>query len=266
MFPTQLGTAFMAQQVVSGTGVFNGSEYGRAKASISNADPNAVVRVSARLYGTAPNSYTIELYDAGAGITVPATTASQVGAQIRVTLRRSIEDGILATAAEVAAAINSARTGIVATYGGTGNGVVSAVGPQPITGTALGVDATIAGPDCSLVLYYLPVNTNGGLFYFEQEQSLVVRQFEAKFTVPGGTYTVSVERVNLNDNLEVISSESIPNYVWPGITALAPDIAYSDNNLYLHPRQALRVVTSGGGLPGIVRFDVRKTSGYPYGS
>jgi len=256
----------MVQQVVSGTGVFDGSEYGRAKGVITNVDPNAVVRVSARLYGTAPNSYTIELYDAGAGIDVPATTASQQGAQIRVTLRRSGELGILATAAEVASAVNNARTGVVATYGGTGNGVVSAASPQPITGTASGVDALIAGPNSELVLSYLPANTNGGFFYFEQEYTLAIRQFEAKFTVGGGTYTVTVERVNLNDNLEPVGAEAIPNYVWPAITSTEPDIAYSDGNLYLHPRQALRVMTSGGGLPGIVRFDVRRVSGYPYGS
>ena len=265
MFPTALGKSFMAQQVVSGTGVFDGSEYGRAKGTVTNADPDAVVRISARLYGTAPNAYTIQFVDAGTGVAVPATTVEQVGALIRVVLRRTVELGIVATASEVAAAINNAPTGIVATYGGTGNGVVSAMSAQSINNDESGVDAVISGPSSERVLYYLPVNENGGFFYFEQEETLSIRQFEAKFVVSSGTYTVSVERVNLNSNLEIESTESIPNFVWESITASRPDIAYADNNLYLHPRQALRVITSGGGLSGIVRFDARRTGGYPYG-
>lgn len=266
MYPVALGQTFMAQQSVSGTGVFDGTEYGRAKGVVTNADPNAVVRVSARLYGPAPNSYTIAFLDAGSGITVPATTVRQTGSAIEVTLRRSIELGLLATAAEVAHAINTTQTGIVATYGGTGNGVVDAVAAQPITGTASGVDSLISGPNGEMIRTYLPVNQNGGFFYFEQPVTLVIRQFEAKFTLASGTYTVTVERVNLNENLEPLSTEAIPNYVWEGITAARPDIAYSDNNLYLQPYQALRVLTSGSGLPGVVRFDARRVSGYPYGS
>lgn len=266
MYPIALGNTFMAQQSVSGTGVFNGSEYGRAKGHVANADPNAVVRISARLYGVAPNSYLIQFVDAGAGIEVPATTVQQTGALIQVTLRRSISLGLLATAAEVADAINRTTTGIVATYGGTGNGLVAAMAAQAITNDALGVDALISGPGSEVVRYQLPANVSGGFFYFEQTQTIAIRQFEAKFVLASGTYTVTVERVNLNANLEPVSGEAIPNYVWEGITAARPDIAYSDNNLYLHPYQALRVLTSGPGLSGVVRFDARKVSGYPYGS
>lgn len=266
MYPIALGKTFMAQQVVSGTGVFNGTEYGRAKGVVTNADPNAVVRISARLYGTAPNSYTIAFVDAGAGVSVAATTVTQEGPAIRVTLRRSGELGLLATAAEVASAINRSSTGIVATYGGTGNGTVTAMAAQAITNTASGADSVIAGPSNEQVLTYLPVNENGGFFYFEQEETLAIRQFEAKFTVGGGTYTVTVERVNLNDNLEPVSAEAIPVFVWEDITSTRPDTAYSGARIYLQPRQALRVTTSGGGLPGIVRFDAQRMAGYPYGS
>ena len=255
MYSLQNGRPFLVQQICSGTGTFNGTEYGRAKGVITNADPNAIVRISSRLYGVVPNAYTIEFYDAGAGVVVPATTASQNGAAIRVTLRRNAL-ALLATAAEVAAAINGTPTGIVAVYNGTGNGVVAAQAPMAITNSALGVDPAIRGPNDDQYLWYYPVNQNGGFFYFEQMRAITVRQFEALFTVGVGTFTVTVSRVNLNSNLEPIAGESVPVFVWSSLTSARPDIAVAEPGLSLLPMQALQVTTSGGGLSGLVRFEV----------
>jgi hypothetical protein len=152
----------------------------------------------------------------------------------------------------------------VAVYNGTGNGVVAAYGPAAANNSALGVDPAIRGANNEQYLYFVPANTSAGFFFFEQEETITVRQFEALFTVPGGTYTVTVYRVNLNSNYEPILSEAIPVFVWDGITTTRPDIAFSDVGIILHPAQALRVVVNGGGLPGVVRFDVRKGGRYPY--
>lgn len=265
MYPIQSGSPFLVQQVVSGTGVFDGTEYGRTKATIPNGDPNAVVLLSSRLYGVASNNYTIAFLDAGPGVTVAATTVTQVGVAISVSLRRSA-GALLATAAEVASAINVFFTGVAATYGGTGNGVVAALAATALNGginTALGVDPSIAGPNNERYSWYLPTNSNAGHFYFENEETIIVRQFEAIFTVPAGTYTVTVSRMNLNDNLSEIAGETVPVYVYNGLTTARPDTAFSDLGILIQPRQALKVVTSGS-FPGLVRFDVRKSARYPY--
>ena len=44
----------------------------------------------------------------------------------------------------------------------------------------------------------------------EQEQPVLVHQFEAKFDIAsGGPYTVTIKRVNLTPNLEPIAGEDI---------------------------------------------------------
>jgi hypothetical protein len=264
MYPIQTGNPFMVQQSVTGTGVFDGTEYGRMKGQVPNGNPNAVVRLSARLYGQAANAYTIRFMDMGAGVLVPATTVSQSGPAITVTLRRDPVGGILATANEVADAINRAPTGLAAIGGGTGNGVVSAYPTTLVNNVAVGVDPALRGPNANQYLWYLPVNDKGGYFYFEQQEALTVRQFQGTFTVPGGTQTVTVWRVNLNSALEPVTSEAIPVFVWDQLTSARPDISVSDVGILLLPQQALYVTTSGGGLPGVVRFDVRKDASYPY--
>jgi len=56
----------------------------------------------------------------------------------------------------------------------------------------------------------------------------------------------------------------VPVLVYDTLTSLKPDIAFTDVGILLHPGQGLRVTTSSGGLPGLVRFDVRKSAKYPY--
>jgi len=267
MYPIQNGLSFLVQQSVTGTGVFNGSEYGRAQgrfpfAALPNSDN--VVRISARLYGLEGNNYQLQLVDPGIGTNNPSTTAVIQGSRVVVTLRRSSGGGLLATAQEVADAINRARLGVGAWYEGTGNGVVAAQGATVINNVRSGVNSTQRGPNVEQYIWSLPINTNGGFFYFEQEQPVLVHQFESKFDIlSGGPHTVTVARVNLTPNLDPIAGESIPVFVWNQLTPTRPDISFSDVGILLHPLQALTVSTSTA-LTGVVRFDVRKSAGYPF--
>jgi hypothetical protein len=253
MYPVPLGINFVVSQQASGTGGFTGADYGRAKLTLTNADPNAVVRVASKLYGTPSNALTIELIDRGLGNTVTATTVQQIGSAIRVTLRRGSSGGILATAAEVAAALNAFTEyplPIGAAAGGDGTGIVSAV---TATALASGVNPTTS-PD---VFRWGLVNTNFGLFHFEQDASVQVRQIETKFTIASGTPTLTISRVPLNEAFEPITAEAIPLFVYDGLSNAKPDFSISDIELLVPRGWALQVVTSVA-LAGIVRMDVRR--------
>jgi len=267
MYPIQNGLSFLVQQSTVAGGAFTGAEYGRAIGRFPLAaapGANNVVRISARLYGLDGNAYRLQMVDPGSGVNNLATTVAEQGSTIVVTLRRSIAGGILATAQEVADAINRARLGVAAWYEGNGNAVVAPQAATLINNVRSGVNAALRGPDAQQYIWSLPAAVNGGFFYFEQEQPVVAHQFEAKFDIPsGGPFTVTVSRVNLTPNLEPIPSESIPVFVWDQLTPSRPDIAIADMGVTLHPLQALQVVTSSS-LTGIVRFDVRKSPSYPY--
>lgn len=196
---------------------------------------------------------TIELIDRGLGNTVTATTVQQIGSAIRVTLRRGSSGGILATAAEVAAALNAFTEyplPIGAVAGGDGTGIVSAVSA---TALASGVNPTTS-PD---VFRWGLVNTNFGLFHFEHDASVQVRQIETKFTIASGTPTLTISRVPLNEAFEPITAEAIPLFVYDGLSNAKPDFSISDIELLVPRGWALQVVTSVA-LPGIVRMDVRR--------
>lgn len=267
MYPIQTGQSFLVQQSVTTGGAFTGAEYGRAIGRfpfVAAPGDNTVVRISARLYGLDGNAYQLQLLDPGVGVNYPATTVTQQGSKVIVTLRRSAMGGLQATAQEVSDAINRARLGVAAWYEGNGNGVVAPQGALAINNLASGVNSALRGPNAEQYIWSLPTSTNGGLFYFEQEQPLLIQQFEAKFNVlSGGPYTVTVERVNLTPNLEPILPEAIPVFVWDLLTVSRPDIAIADMAVALHPQQALRVSTNTP-LTGVVRFDVRRLAGYPF--
>lgn len=310
MYPAAVGTSFVVQQEVSGSGQFNGAEYGRARATLPNGDSNAVVRVAARLFGTLANALLVELVDRGSGNTVAATTVEQVGTAIRVYLRRGASGSPLASAAEVAAAINDyaryTSVPVTAVAGGTGLGLCTAVAPTQLTGgrnswgfvsgRVWSSTATYAEGDDVMdqgVLYrslqnsntnhspgaspswwqayeradaatfrWKPANTNLGLFHFEHDRTLVLQQFEAKFTVPVGTHSVRLERVPLNQAFEPIDAEAIPDFVYPSLTTSStptsgPDITLADVSIKLPPRWAFRVITDVA-MAGVVRMDVRR--------
>lgn len=253
----------MVQQSVTGGGTFDGTAYGRALGRFPGPGGAAaanVVRISSRLMGALSNAYKLTLYDLGAGTNVPVTTAQLVGAQVLVTLRRTIMDGVLATAQEVASAINAAQLPVVASYELTGNGVVAPMVGTFIDNLTSGADAALRGPNANQFIWSLPSGDDGGLFYFENREDLIVPQFEALFSGFGaGAETVTISRENLDSNLEPISGESVPVFVWSSLTSVRPDIAFTGENIILHPYQALSVVVTGG-LSGVVRFDARRAA------
>lgn len=255
MYPVPLGSNFMVSQKASGSGAFTGADHGRARATVANADPNAVVRVAARRYGALANALTVEFVDQGAGNAVAATRVEQVGTALRVLLRRGASGSPLATAAEVAAALNAHApldgNPVGAVAGGTGGGVVASASPQALAG---GADPTTDG---RYVYRWAPANTNVGLFHVEQETPVLVRQLDAAFTVPSGTRTLTVSRAPLNAAYEADPAEAIPLFEYAGLTTAAPNIVASDMNWLLPPGWAL-VVTTSVALVGIVRFDFRR--------
>lgn len=107
-----------------------------------------------------------------------------------------------------------------------------------------------------------PTNTNLGLFHFEQDRTVILQQFEARFEVPAGTHSVRLERVPLNAAFEPIDSEAIPDFIYSTLTvaetmSTGPNVTLSDVVIKLPPRWAFRVVTDVA-MPGVVRMDIRR--------
>lgn len=311
MYPSAVGTSFIVQQQTSGTGRFLAAEYGRARVTIPNGDANAVVRIAAKLYGALGNSLTVEFVDRGSGIAVPATTISQTGPALRVVLRRLSGGAPLATANEVAAAINSfgAFTGtpVAAIAGGDGTGVCSGYIPQSLTGgkNPIGYPSTAVWAIGTTYLVDVDVLHNGGIyrslqgsnvghdpgtsptwwrfmpaqdgaffrwdklnatfgqFDFEQDATLVLRQFEAVFTVPSGTHRVDLIRCPMNTAYEPIASEGVGVFRYDTLTPTTPDIAVSDVRILL-PRGWCFLVVTDIALAGTVRLDMRREANFPY--
>lgn len=260
MYPIQTGNPFMVQQIVSGSGGFDGSDYGRATGIVTGSSGNNGLQLSARLYGAHGNDYTLQLVNAGAGVAVAGTTATQSGNNVIVSLRRTTS-AITATAVEVAQAINAIHCGLAARHTGTGLGVVAA---YPTTALMSGgYEPVLRGQPATQFLWTPAANVSAGLFFFEQEETITIRQFEAKFTISSGTHSVTVSRENLDERLQPIAAESIPVFAWDHLTSTNPDIAFSDVGIIVHQNQALKVVTPST-LAGTVRFDVRKGARYPY--
>lgn len=256
MYPSPLGTSFLVSQQVLGTGQFDGSEYGRARVTLANDALTDVVTVAARRYGSAANSYTIQLIDQGAGQVVSTTQVQQVGSAVRVYLRRAALGDPLATAAEVAAAINDfhrwSGQPLCARYEGTGADLCDAVAATPLTG---GADPAV---NDGVSFRWAPASDPDlGFFYFEQEVPMVVTQFEAAFTIAGGPNVLTISRVPLDSVLDPIQTEAIPLFVHSSLAAATPDVALSDIRFVLPPRWALLVETDAA-LPGVVRMDVRR--------
>jgi hypothetical protein len=264
MYPSAVGHKFMIQYAVSGTGGFDGTEYGRARRTVDpGLGPNAIVYFASKLYGTASNGLTIEYVDAGAGVVVSATTVTQVGAAIRVLLRRSAI-AVLATALEVAAAVNaftaysSPAFAIAARANGTGLSVVSAIGPLAFTG---GADPVREG---SQYLWTVPTNGNAGFVQLENPFPMWILGFSARFNVLlPGPFTVTVQRVRLEADLTPVLGEAVGIFVFSGLTPSAVDIAYTDVKQLVHPGQGLLITTSAP-LTGFFNIDVMRAAEFPY--
>lgn len=260
MYPVAIGS-YLVQQRVTGTGVYSALEFGRAKVTLPNGDPNAVVYVAAKAYGLGANALTISLVDLGAGITYPTTTVTQVGGVVTVTLQRDSIGGLQARAVDVADAINAFLafgTPLRARFGGTGLGIVAALAPLAFTG---GLDPVL-GPAyagaLTNVFKWTRDNLDAGFFFFEQETDLILRQLEFNFTGVGASLSLTVSRVNLDAGLEPIATEKVPFFEGT-ITPSAPDLAVSDVRVLLHPFQAVLVECAAA---GVARVDVARAGAF----
>jgi hypothetical protein len=263
MYPVLLGSSFQVQQVVSGTGVFDQTEQGRAGVTIGSG--SAQIKLKAKLLGTAPNALTVVFLDTGAGTTTILSVA-QVGTVITVKLGRTV-GGLTSTAVAVAQALNDfmAPPGfqqpLRATYGGDGSGIVQPTGsPAALTG---GIDPAI-DPSGTQFNYIWAPNTNGGFFYFENDDFLIIRDLQANFpTIGGGTSHLQFLRVNLDQGLNPIAGSGIPVFE-SDVSPAFPAIGVTDVRIPLLPFQALTVVFTVGSSAGTIRMIARREARFPY--
>lgn len=263
MYPTPLGLKYFVQQKISGTGTFDGTEYGRARRTVdSGVGANGIIAYAAKQLGTVGNALTIQYIDIGAGLTQAATQITQTGPVIKVILRRS-SGALLATATEVAAAINAAATNLDPAYAirarvtGTGSSVVAATSALAFTG---GADPTI---DRNQYFWNVPTNGNGGFFHFEQEYPIWLLGVSGNFNVVyDGEVTLNVDRVRLNDDF-TLQGESYSFFKYPCLTPNDGRISYTDVKQLVHPGQAIRVTLSVA-TAGYIGFDVMRAAEFPY--
>jgi hypothetical protein len=261
MYPINNGGTFLVQQAVP-AGVFDGTEVGRAGLAFDGpAAPDSRVLVRARRYGTAANAYGVVLADPGT--TGTTLRVEQAGTTITVRLVRT-GGGISTTAAEVAAAINAkarATPGFPlvadADPNGTGAGVVAAAPLTPLTG---GLDPGTW--DDVRGHYKWTFAGNGGLFYFEQEEAVFLRQVHVNLTIaPGASHVVRLWIVNLTPGLAPIPGERGPLIEGVTCTDTSPAFGVTDVRAPVLPGQALLVEADA---PGIVTCYVRREARFPY--
>ncbi len=256
MLQFDLGTTTCLQQKLSGTGVFNGSHMGRATVDLGSS--GSLVRFRARRYGADGNNLRVALVDAGAGTAVSVTNVQLVGNNlVNVNLRRTT-GAIVATADEVANAVNnylntnnpSQQLPVVAYAPGTSVVVAAAA-----TNLAGGLDPTIMAPQVK----FEAANVNGGLIYFDQDVPIVVRQLECYFSDPGGSESVSFKVANLTTGLEVDASEAITIFT-ATVTTSQRYASFAAANFIMLPHQCLQIITSGPTLSGVARVYARRES------
>jgi hypothetical protein len=232
-----LTSAVGMQQSLPGSGYFTGSYVGRASVDIGGG--GTLVRYRAQSYGTDGNNLTVEQYDVGAPTVVPTTTVQLTGTTaVRVILRRS-SGAILATADEVAAAINNfqntnnptQKLPVVAHNGGTS--VVSAAAPTPLTG---GLDPQLVAP-----LAKWTTTSNGGLFYFDQTEPIVVMQMSCAFANISGSQTIQFQLANLDAGLEPIAAETATLFSGD-VSSSQPYVSFADSKFIMLPYQAFLIV------------------------
>lgn len=250
-----LGSSTCIQQVISGTGNFLSTLPARhlGRAYLSHGSSTAELRFRARRLGADGNSIQIRLVDTGT--TQTTTLVNQVGQVVSVTLRNS-GSAITATASEVADAINNWQNPLNPSLGAplvawaAGSGVVTALSATSLAG---GLDPTIVG---SQLKFTGATNANGGVFYFEQTEPLIIRQVEAKFTIPSGSGTVTFKIANLTPGLEIISAESI-SVTSAAVSNTVTEASFGDVGYILLPLQAFIVDAA---YPGTARVYGRRES------
>lgn len=251
MYPTPLGTPFCVQETTLDTGFIADTERGRAKRAIGSV--GNVVTVGAKLLGTEANAYTVALIDRG--VAVAQTSVAQVGSAFEVTLRRS-SGALLATASEVAAAINAANLPVRASYVG---GVMAAVPATALTG---GLAPSVVDPSGTRFEWSRTTGQSGGFFYFENLQDvMVVTSIQAKFSGLGGAIPFRVSIINLDAGLEKISGTDIV-VKDAEVSSTYPDFSLSGTDgIPLFPYQALLVSCAA---VGTVRVTAQRMRRHPY--
>lgn len=253
MYPTPLGTPFCVQETTLDTNFTAAMERGRAKHTFGSGGSQVVV--GAKLLGVEANAYTVAFINRG--VVVSTTTVTQTGSAIEVTLRRSAS-ALLATAAEVVAAINAAALPVRAS--GTGAGVVAAIGATALSG---GAAPSSVDPSGTRFEWARTTGQAGGFFYFENHQDiLVVTGLQAKFSGLSSTpIPLRVAVVNLDSGLEPVAGTDI-SVKDAEVASGYPEFSLAGiDGIPLLPYQALLVTCAA---IGSVRVTVQHQRRYPY--
>jgi len=221
-----LASISVLQQTISGTGVFNGAEVGRASRAFGAGA--AALTFRARFLGVDGNALKVALVNSGG--TRNKTTVKLEGDTHKVLLRATV--GVIdATADEVADAVNTSDLPFWCHPGGTDPVVAAAV--QTFAG---GLDP--AARYESQYRLSAATNANGGLFFFDHEEPVLVREVSGNLSL-GGDTPVSIEVVPLTAGLEPISNEAVVVHA-ETVAALQPTFCFSEQ--FVLPRgMALRV-------------------------
>jgi hypothetical protein len=192
---------YCLQQTVSGTGVFSGVRLGYAVYSYNMGGAQFDVRFPH--IGTDGNAYKFQMDAPPNGVVVPNTTAvfDKSSKTLRVQLRGST-GAIASTAQEVVDAINGMERPI---YGAAlvANAVIPAgLAPVSLVG---GLDPDLSAGYAFPKLTPL-ANTNGGLFYFDQNRPWKIQTVGGSF-VSDTSFKVSI--VNVDKALRVIGTAAV---------------------------------------------------------
>lgn len=263
MYPLSNGTTFLVQHATvasPGSSVFDGTDFGRASLALFGGGPsNGRLWFRAKRYGTAANSLLVTLINPGG--TYPTTTATLNGVMVEVRLQTSAGT-IVATARDVANAVNAVEAyafPVVCDYDRSTNGlhVVSAVSGTALTG---GVDPRVEAHNQQFK-WDLPTNLNGGGFYFEQDDPVMIRQMGASFPTLASPTLFKIWIVNMTPGLGFYANERVPLFERTLDVGSANNIGFSDGKSPILPNQGIVVECA---LPGIVNFHVRRDSRMPY--
>lgn len=259
MFPIQEGSTFLVQQTVSGTGVFSGTPFGRASLALFGSDASTKhLWFRAKRVGLWGNAYSVHLIDQGG--TTAALQVRLAGTVLEVRMERAAGANV-STARQVADAVNAyAAAGsapIVADYDRTTAGN-TAVTPVAMTALAGGVDPVRDWP--SQFKWSPALNASAGLFLFDNDHEVLVRQMGARMTITSDPTLFKVWAVNLTPGLSPILAERFPLFERE-LTIAEPNIGFSDGKIPVLPGQGLYVECAA---PGAVVFHVRRDSRFPY--
>jgi len=257
MYPSNSGSTFLVQQVISGTGTFSKTEFGRASLVVPGpSSPDTELTFRAKKYGTLSNGYTVELFDAG-GTTVPLLL-TLTGNAIKVQLQR-VAGAIVTVAPDVANLINSTKiAGFPVVCDPTDPGGIAPLAAASATNL---VDGEDPGETQTPYQYkWSRDNLDGGMFYFEHEEPVFLRKFGAVVSGITGPTEISLWAANMTKGGTVIESEKIRVFTFI-LDIDKPDISFTDVREPLLPNQCYLVECA---LPGLVQMYVRRESYFPY--